>query len=484
MNLALSGLRGSPALLVLLVLLALLALQAFLVLRAPRTYSKPALFSPQCIGIQMTTLTMRRLMASRSATTRIAIALIVLLVVAEPAQAQEGVLSRPEVENAFARIEADYARYVELQIKISQVPAPPFREAERALFMRDQFRARGIDDAHIDDAGNVIALRPGSSDRTLVLSAHLDTVWPIEVDVTVQRDGTRLTGPGILDDAVGLVSLLGILDALNSGGFETEANLLFVGTVGEEGIGDLKGVKHLFRESPFAGSIDAFVSIDGAGPARIVTGATASKRYRVTVSGPGGHSYGAFGIVNPAHALGNIIARFTSMPVPSEPKTTYSIGRIGGGTSVNTIPDSVWMEVDMRSTSNETLGELERRFLAAVEMGVAEENLFRSASGTALSVDPVLIGDRPTGQTGEDSAIYRAAAASSELVGFIPSVGTSSTDSNIPMSMGIPAVTVGGGGRGGGAHRTEEWYDFEDAHLGLQRLLAMVLLYDEFASTY
>lgn len=399
-----------------------------------------------------------------------------------PVQAQEDLLSRSDVVRAFERIEASYAPYVDLQIAISEVPAPPFGETERALFMRDLFRERGIENAHIDDAGNVIALRPGTGEKTLVLSAHLDTVWPIETDVAVHREGTRLTAPGILDDAVGLVSLLALLDVLEEGGFETETNLLFVGTVGEEGLGDLKGVKHLFRESPWAGQIDAFVSIDGAGPARIVTGATASKRYRVTVTGPGGHSYGAFGIVNPAHALGNIMAHFASLAVPSDPKTTYSIGRIGGGTSVNTIPQEVWMEVDMRSTSNEALADLEERFLAAVETGVAQENTFRKASGTELSVDPKLIGDRPTGQTAETSALYRAAAESSRLVGFEPSTGTSSTDSNIPMSMGIPAVTIGGGGSGGGAHRPEEWYDFRDAHLGVQRLLAMVLLFDTFSN--
>lgn len=408
--------------------------------------------------------------------------LVGLLVFVSPVRAQNDLLARSDVAEAFERLEASYAEYVDLQIAISEVPAPPFGEAERALYMRDQFRMRGLENAMIDDAGNVVALRPGTGDGTLVLSAHLDTVWPIETDVTVKREGTRLTAPGILDDAVGLVSLLALLDALEEGGFATEANLLFVGTVGEEGIGDLKGVKHLFRESPYAGEIDAFVSIDGAGPARIVTGATASKRYRVTVTGPGGHSYGAFGIVNPAHALGNIIAHFTSMPVPADPKTTYSIGRIGGGTSVNTIPQEVWMEVDMRSTSNEALSALEERFLAAVEMGVEQENLFRAASGTKLTVDPKLIGDRPTGQTAESSALFRAAAASSRLVGFEPSTGTSSTDSNIPMSMGIPAVTIGGGGTGGGAHRPEEWYDFKDAHLGVQRLLAMVLLYDEYSA--
>lgn len=409
------------------------------------------------------------------------VVLLALLFSGNTVLAQQGILSRSDVIEAFESIEANYGQYVDLQIEISEVPAPPFGEQERALFMRDLFRERGIEDASIDEAGNVIAMRPGSTDRILILSAHLDTVWPIEVDVAVKREGTRLTGPGILDDAVGLVSLIGLLDVLEAGNFETDANLLFVGTVGEEGIGDLKGVKYLFRDSPFAGAIDAFVSIDGAGPARIVTGATASKRYRVTVAGPGGHSYGAFGIVNPAHALGNIISHFTSSPVPEEPKTTYSIGRMGGGTSVNTIPQEVWMEVDMRSTSNEALAELEQHFLAAVEMGVAEENFFRSASGTKLSVEPLLIGDRPTGQTDEASALFQAAAVSSAMLGFEPSTGTSSTDSNIPMSMGIPAVTIGGGGTGGGAHRPEEWYDYEDAHLGLQRLLTMVLLYDEFS---
>ncbi len=408
--------------------------------------------------------------------------LLLALVLTLPVKGQSSILADEQVRTALAGIETNYAQYVDLQITISEIPAPPFGEHERAVFMRDQFRSRGITSAHIDSEGNVIALRPGSIDRTLVVSAHLDTVWPLEDDVTVKRDGARLMGLGISDDAAGLVSLLGLLDALEAGDFNTESHILFVATVGEEGIGDLRGVKYLFREGSYANKIDAFISVDGAGGDRVVNGATASKRYKITVIGPGGHSSGAFGIVNPAHALGNIISHFAATAVPVEPKTTYSIGRIGGGISVNTIPDSVWMEVDMRSKEVATLAELEKTFLSAVDMGVNQENVFRSASGTQLEVDKKVIGDRPTGTTSEESAIYRAGFQSSVLVGGEPFSGTSSTDSNIPMSLGIPAVTISAGGLGGGAHNVDEWYDSTDAHIGLQRLLLMVLLFDQYSS--
>lgn len=405
---------------------------------------------------------------------------VLTFLVTFPAMGQENILSDPQVAAALSGIESTYAKYVDLQIEISEIPAPPFGEHERAVFMRNQFRSRGIEDAYIDPKGNVIGLRPGSSENTLVVSAHLDTVWPIGDDVTVSKEGTRLTGLGISDDAAGLVSLLGLLDALETNDLRTESNILFVATVGEEGLGDLRGVKYLFLESPFSDKIDSFISIDGAGGDRVVNGATASKRYKITVIGPGGHSSGAFGIVNPAHALGNIISHFATTAVPTDPRTTYSVGRIGGGVSVNTIPDSVWMEVDMRSREVGALAELEKTFLSAVEIGVNQENVFRSASGTKLHVQKELIGDRPTGTTSEESAIYRAGFDSSVLVGGNPFSGTSSTDSNLPMSLGIPAVTISAGGDGGDAHNVGEWYDSTDAHIGLQRLLLMILLYDQY----
>ena len=391
-------------------------------------------------------------------------------------------MRRADVVSALGQLESRHADYVEWQIRISEIPAPPFEEAERAAFIASEFSRLGLEEVQTDAEGNVTGLRPGTSDSILVLSAHLDTVFPPGTDVTVKREGSRLVGPGIADDAAGLMALMALATELDRAGIETRHSLLFVGTVGEEGLGDLRGVKHLLREGPYRDRTASFVSIDGTSPTRIVHKALGSRRYRVTISGPGGHSWGAFGRVNPAHAMGAIIARFTSMPVPDDPKTTYNIGRIGGGTSVNSIPFEVWMEVDMRSTSQSSLERIEQLFLSAVEQGVQAENLFRSASDTKLTVDPALIGDRPGGETSSDEPIFRAAAWATRAVGLEPDPAQSSTDSNIPISMGIPSVTIGAGGASQNAHSLAEWYDPTGGHVGLQRALLMVLAYDQMAS--
>lgn len=402
-------------------------------------------------------------------------AMIILFFVSMTLSAQEKLLNRNDVQNALKHIEKNYDRFLKKQIQIAEIPAPPFHEAKRARFMTEEFKRLGLKQVHIDSAGNVLGLRKGRKPHMLVISAHLDTVFPEGTDVSVQRNGQRYLGPGLVDDSLGLMNLLALIEALKATGIQTESSLLFVATVGEEGLGDLRGVKYLFLKSDYRDRIKAFISIDGAKPGRITNSALGSKRYRVTVTGPGGHSYGAFGLVNPAHALGQIIARFTSVGVPGDPKTTYNVGRLGGGTSVNSIPFEVWMEVDMRSESSEELKKLEAFFLQTVAQGVRAENLFRVASDSKLKVRSERIGDRPSGTIPDSSALVQKAKWAITALGFTPRTTTSSTDANIPISLGIPAITTGGGGTSGGAHSLKEWFDPREAHKGIQKNLLLVL---------
>ncbi|MCF6310844.1 MAG: M20/M25/M40 family metallo-hydrolase [Verrucomicrobiales bacterium] len=379
----------------------------------------------------------------------------------------------------MTHIEKNYERYLGKQIEIAEIPAPPFKEEKRGRFMASEFKRIGLQDVHTDKIGNVLGWRRGSSDRTLVISAHIDTVFPEGSDVTVKREGHRLIGKGLVDDSLGLMGLLALPEVLDAANIKTELNLLFVATVGEEGLGDLRGVKYLFEKGPLKNRIDAFISIDLADPQEITNGALGSKRYRITVKGVGGHSWEDFGRVNPAHALGQIIANFTSKTTSTDPKTSYNIGRIGGGTSVNSIPFEAWMEVDMRSANREALKTLEQVFLKSVREGIAVENKFRSSSKSKLEVEIEAIGDRPSGTTLESDALVRAAVWATKGVNLKPKLIMRSTDSNIPISKGIPAITVGGGGKAGNLHSPNEWYNPTNAHLGLQRILLLVMYYDE-----
>jgi acetylornithine deacetylase/succinyl-diaminopimelate desuccinylase-like protein len=362
-------------------------------------------------------------------------------------------------KKALAVLDRDHDRLIEEIVTLTEIPAPPFKEAARAKAYLEMLRASGLTDVEQDEEGNVMGIRKGTGGGPLLaVAAHLDTVFPEGTDVKVKRDGTRLSAPGIGDDTRSLAVLLAMIRAMDEAGIRTTSDILFIGNVGEEGQGDLRGVKHLFLKGKYKDRIKMFISVDGAGGGADIThGGVGSKRYRVTFKGPGGHSYGAFGIVSPAFAMSGAMQRFGGLKVPQTPKTTFTVGVVGGGTSVNSIPFETWMEVDMRSESRDELNKLDEQFLALVADAVREENATRSTAQGAITADLKLIGDRPSGQTPIDSEIVQVAAASIRATGGRPTFSWSSTDSNIPISLGIPAITVDSGGRGGRAHALDEW---------------------------
>ena len=377
--------------------------------------------------------------------------------------------SAPRFLVAQKTLAAEHERTLSDIIRLTQIPAPPFGEARRAEAVRADFQALGLKDVVIDAEGNVTGLRPGrrtgGNGPFVVVAAHLDTVFPSGTDVTVRREGWRLSAPGVGDNSRSVATLLAWIRALDAAGLQTESDLLFVGNVGEEGAGDLRGVKHLFLKGPYAGRITAFFSVDGSDPSGVVTRGVGSKRYRITFTGPGGHSYGAFGIVNPMAALAGAVTGLYALTPPADPKTTYSASVVGGGTSVNSIPAKVFLEVDLRSEDPNALSELDRSFRAAVTRAVAAENSARSTAFGPVQVDFGVIGERPAGRTASDSRIVRITRSAIQDRGFAPQEETSSTDSNIPMSLGIPAVTIGAGGRGGRAHAPDEWIDVEPSEM-------------------
>lgn len=383
---------------------------------------------------------------------------------------------RPEVQRAFQAIERDEERNTRDLIMLNEIPAPPFKEEVRARRYLEMLVEAGVDTAYIDEEGNAIGIRRGATGgHTLVLSGHLDTVFPEGTDVTVRIRGDTLFAPGIGDDTRGLIVVLGVLRAMTAANLRTNGDVWFVGTVGEEGLGDLRGVKHLFREG--GPRIDAFISVDGGGDSRIVNKGLGSRRYRVTFRGPGGHSWGAFGLGNPAHALGRAITAFDREAgafTATGVRTSYNVGRIGGGTSVNSIPFESWMEVDMRSEGQSRLMGIDEIFRRVVQQALEEQNQARRA-GDALTVDLELVGDRPSGEIDPASPFVQRAMASVRFFDLEPALGFGSTDANIPIARGIPAVTVGRGGDGGGAHSLDEWWVNRDGHIAIQRTLLLVL---------
>ncbi len=385
----------------------------------------------------------------------------------------QAVASDSRVRAMLDRIAENEPETLAEQVRLTQIPAPPFQEQERAQYYLQQMRNRGLDDAYIDSEGNVLGLRKGSGDGPLfVIAAHLDTVFPLETDVTVQMRDGRYYAPGISDDGRGLTVLLTLIDAINSSAIPTIGDILFVGNVGEEGPGDLRGIKAVFRDHP---DIDGFVSIDGSGLTRITTGATGSRRFAVEFTGPGGHSFSAFGLVSAIHAMGRAITKIGDLQVPSEPKTTFTVGTVRGGTSVNSIAADAVFELDMRSNDAAELAKLEERVRSVTALAVSEENA-RWQNNGEITVNFRLIGDRPVGNTAADNPLVQVAALAYREVGSpIQQLRTSSTDSNIPMSVGIPAITIGGGGSGGGEHSPEEYYSPENSHLGPQLAFLLTL---------
>ncbi|MET0963645.1 MAG: M20/M25/M40 family metallo-hydrolase [Noviherbaspirillum sp.] len=377
----------------------------------------------------------------------------------------ERILASPAYKAATATIDKEHGRIVEDGIKLTEIPAPPFKETARAKAYEKMFKDIGLSDVKIDEEGNVLGIRKGtrSDGKFVVVSAHLDTVFPEGTDVKVKREGNKLYAPGVGDDTMSLAVILGFVRAMNAANIKTRDDILFVGTVGEEGPGDLRGVRHLFTKGQFKDKIKTFFSVESGPVSAITNGGVGSKRYRVTYKGPGGHSFGAFGLVNPMFALGQASNEFSRIQVPATPKTTYSIGLIGGGTSVNSIPLSGWMEVDMRSESLTELKRVEDRMLKLVQDAADGENYARSTKEGKITVEAKLIGDRPAGNTDQKSELVQIARTAIEAGGYKVSYQWSSTDSNLPMSLGIPAITIGrmAPDKGGRSHSLDEWIDVE-----------------------
>ncbi|MEJ7810147.1 MAG: M20/M25/M40 family metallo-hydrolase [Gemmatimonadaceae bacterium] len=399
----------------------------------------------------------------------LAFALVALAALRAPAQSERAPSDHPRVRAALDSIRAHNAWTLAQQTSICEIPAPPFKEARRAAELRRRFTALGFKRVRTDAEGNVIAERPGvATGPTVVISGHLDTVFPEGTNVRVKRSGTRLTAPGIGDDCRGLAVMLAVARAFAEARVVTEGTVYFIGTVGEEGPGNLRGVRHLFGKE-MKGKIDYFISVDGSGLS-LTSRAVGSHRYRVAFKGPGGHSYGAFGMPNPIHALGRAIAAIGDITVPASPKTTFNVGVISGGTSVNSISAEGVMDVDLRSESPAALATIDAEFRRAVAAALDAEHARWPASRVRLTVAIDTAGIRPAGGQPDSARIVRIALAARSALG-VPATptGASSTDSNIPMSLGIPAITLDGGGRDSGAHSLDEWYDDgTDGYLGPQ----------------
>ena len=386
-------------------------------------------------------------------------------------------LKDKSIKSAFEYIDSIEEETNKNLIKLTEIAAPPFLEEERAKALEKMFVDAGIDNVSIDEVGNVVALKKGTQGgKIIAIDAHLDTVFPEGTNVSVQQKGDTLFAPGIGDDTRGLAMLLTIFKAMKNSNIETKADIWFVATVGEEGLGDLRGVKHLFRDG--APKIDSWISIDGGAIGRVNNAGLGSVRYKALFTGKGGHSWGAFGLANPHHALGYAIKEFSvnaKKYTDEGPKTSFNIGRMGGGTSVNSIPFESWMEVDMRSVDKDRLIEIDGIFKASMQTALEEYN--SSGIDDKIFLELIKIGDRPSGELSIDTPLVQRAISATTLFGSTPSLTRGSTNSNIPISLGIPAITIGRGGVGGGAHSLNEWWLNENGAEAIK--LALLLTVSE-----
>ncbi len=365
-------------------------------------------------------------------------------------------------KNAAEALASGHDRFVEEIITLTEIPAPPFKEEVRSKAYEAMFTALGLEEVARDGVNNVTGLRRGKGNGALVVAAaHLDTVFPEGTDVKVRRDGTKLMAPGVGDDTRGLAALLAFIRALDAAGIETEQDILFVGDVGEEGRGDLRGIRHLFTQGAYKDKIGSFFTFDGIEPFDLTTVAVGSLRYRITFKGPGGHSLASFGTVNPAYALGHFLLGMSRIKVPEAPRSAYCASVIQGGTSVNAIPEDMCVEIDLRSEDATILQRLDGEIHKLIEDAVAYENGRGKTDKGEISVEIEQIGNRPAGKTDESADIVTISKAAITALGFEVKTSASSTDANIPMSLGIPAVKFGHGGTGGNAHRLDEWIDVE-----------------------
>ena len=386
-------------------------------------------------------------------------------------------LKKSKIKAAFERIALLDPTTLKRHIELTEIEAPPFKEARRAKVFADYFKTLGMDSVWIDTEGNVLGLLQGSEgNRTVALDAHLDTVFPEGTEVKVRIENDTLYAPGIGDDTRGLSMLLTLLETIKTEQIQPKDDLLFVGSVGEEGLGDLRGVKHLFRSG--GPRIDAWIAIDGGAIGRVNNKGLGSYRYRITFSGPGGHSWGAFGLANPHHALGQAITNFVQTAdayTSKGPKTSYNVGVISGGTSINSIPFESVMEIDIRSVDPARLEVMEPLLEDAVNQALLDQNQ-RKRRGPELTVKIDKIGNRPSGELSDQLPLVQRTLAATQAFGITPYLTRGSTNSNIPIAKGIPAVTIGRGGDGGNAHSLDEWWTNKEGHKAIQLALLILLM--------
>ena len=382
------------------------------------------------------------------------------------------------LHRAFHWLHLNELRLRRWQLEFLAIPAPPFGESARALWFCERFLELGLTGAHIDAEGNAVALFPGEAgkpeDGAVLLSAHLDTVFPGTTDCTPREDGSRIHGPGACDNGAGLAALLGLAAALKRAELQPACPVLFVANVGEEGEGDLRGMRHLFGSPPLNASITAAIALEGAGSALVVDRALGSRRLRVTVTGPGGHSWADANRPNPILALSAALLAITQLPLPAQPRTTLNVGRLEGGTSVNSIPSSAVADLDLRSTSEIALDRLELTVLTRLSAEIGTEAGDRSTT-EPLRLHVERTGHRAVGALPENSSLMRSLRAVDRHLGIATEPRIGSTDANLPLSLGIAALAIGAGGTGCGLHTLGEWYDPTGRELALRRILLLLL---------
>ena len=384
-----------------------------------------------------------------------------------------------QVRAAFDQFRSQESQFALWQMEATKVAAPPFGEAARGAWLADRFRELGLSDVQVDEVGNVFGVRPGGGSRFVALSAHIDTVFPAATPLNIRQQASRLYGPGVSDNGAGIAAMLAVASVCGSARISHALPFVFIGNVGEEGEGDLRGMRHVFATPRWRDAIAYSVVVDGAGSDTVVAEALGSRRFEVIVRGPGGHSWSDFGAPNPIIALSRAIEVFRQTPVLAAPKTTFNVGTIRGGTSVNSIPESASMRVDLRSTSMAEIDRLERALRLALEQAVALENRDAAQHGArrlAVVQSEVLeIGNRPAGELASGARLLKVIRAVDAQLGNTAQVQRASTDANIPLSLGREAIAIGGGGSGGGAHTLQEWYDCHGRDLGLRRILLTML---------
>ncbi len=396
-------------------------------------------------------------------------------------QSLSRVVSLPPVRSALAWLRAQEAQFAQWQLELSRIPAPPFGEAVRSEWLSARFHEVGLADVTIDEVGNVLGVRPGIGGHCISLSAHIDTVFPAGTPLNVRQLGSKIYGPGVSDNGAGVIAMLAVAGAMQVCQVPHALPILFVGNVGEEGEGDLRGMRHLFTASRWKDAILYSLVLDGAGSDTVVSEALGSRRFEVIVRGPGGHSWSDFGAPNPILILARAMNSFAKTPVPSLPKTVFNIGVVRGGTSVNSIPESASMRVDIRSTSMAEMERLEDALRLSLDRAIQEELQVQERRGVAprrppsLTSEVVPIGNRPAGELQLNAHVLQVIAAVDSHLGNAAQIHRASTDANVPLSLGREAIAIGGGGSGGGAHTLQEWFDCSGRELGLRRILLALL---------